>query len=222
MKRYVTGFLLILLVPLLLVPLLAGCGGRYNYAAHLSEVRSDIFRAETEEFTVTLSCISREYPYATDGVTCPISDLIELSVVPREITPETYSVYVLGEKTMGGEASFRNFAGDWFYSESVESFPTGTVSLRIEWGENVREITATSVRNEGTLTPAQALDFAVGAEKQYVDRMMRDGAFYGEFYVRLLRRDKNYYYVGIVDRSGGVRSLLLDAETGEVLAKREN
>lgn len=44
----------------------------------------------------------------------------------------------------------------------------------------------------------------------------------GEFHVRLLRRDANYYYVGIVDGKGHTISLLLDSETGETLARRES
>jgi len=40
--------------------------------------------------------------------------------------------------------------------------------------------------------------------------------------VRLLRRNTNYYYVGIVDTDGKTISLLLNSETGEVLARREN
>lgn len=218
MKRSIWGAALLLLM----MPALAACGGNYDYGKHVSEVRSDLFRAETEEFSVSLACVSREHPYATDGVACPTADLIEISLSPAHITAETYRIFVVGERTMGGEASFRNFASDFFYSESVESFPEGRVSLRVEWGDEVRELTATSVKNEDTLSPMQALDCAVEAEKKHIGAMMRDGAFAGEFYVRLLRRDRNYYYVGIVDREGSVLSLLLDGETGEVLARREN
>ncbi len=207
---------------LLLLPALAACGGGYDYTKHLSEVRSDIFRAETEEFTVTLSCVAREYPYATDGVACPLQNVAEISLRPAQYTAETFCIYVAGEKGFGGEASFRNFAGDWFLSQSVEQFPEGSVSLRVEWGENVREITATSVKNEKTLTPEAALGCAVRAEEELIGRMTQDGVFRGEFYVRLLRRDKNYYYVGVANSAGSLLSLLIDAETGEVLARREN
>ncbi len=216
---------LLFLLPLLLLPALAACGGGYDYAAHLSEVRSDIFCAETEEFSVTLNCVLREYPYAADGVASPMQRLVEISVSPAENTAEEYGVYVLGEHgeaLLGGEASFRNFAGDWYFSQSVENFPKQSVTLRVTWGENVRELVATSVKSETTLGAEEALACAVEAERELVDRLTEDGVFRGEFYVRLLRRDKNYYYVGILDRAGGVLSLLLDGETGEVLARREN
>lgn len=209
------------LATLAALPALAACGKSYDYSAHISEARSDIFRAETEEFTVTLSCITREHPYAADGVVCPKSDVAEISLTPREGLYADFSVYVLGEHPWGGEAAFRNMCGDWFLSQSVDAFPQKSVSLRVEWEDEVREITATSVKNEATLSVQDALSHAVEAEKDTVKRMFEGGVFRGEFYVRLLRREKNYYYVGIVDASGAELSLLLDAESGEVLARRK-
>ena len=218
MKKRYSAFLLLIGV----LPALAACGKAMDYSGYISEARSDIFRAETEEFTVTLSCISREYPYASDGIACPRTDVVEISLIPSAAEITDYSVYVVGETEWGGEASFRNVYGDWYYSESVTSFPTGSVSLRIEWDDNVRELVATSVKNEETLSVKEALDHAVSAEKERIDRMTADGAFHGEFYVRLVRRDTNYYYVGIVGTDGNITSLLLNGETGEVLARRES
>lgn len=217
MKKKYSAFLILLC----LLPALAACGKGYDYAKHISEARENIFRAETEEFTVTLSCVSREYPYASDGIAGPMSNVVEISLVPVSAAVTDYNVYLVEEgKTWGGEASFRNAFGDWFYSGS-HSFPEESVTLRIEWGEESRELTATSVKNEKTLSVQQALSAAVAAEKEYVDRMMQGGTFSGEFNVRLLRRDKNYYYVGIVGQDGKILSLLLDSESGEVLARRE-
>ncbi len=215
MKRHILPiFFLLLLLPL------SACGKSYDYTAHISELRSDIFRAETDEFTVTLSCVSREYPYAADGVACPRSDLVEISLVPAE-KADAYEVYFVTETgEQGGEASFRNAFGDYFFSESVTSFPEETVSMRVVWGGETREVTATSVKNDKTLSCTEALDRAIAAEKDRIDRMT-DTVFLGEFHVRLLRRDKNYYYVGIVDKDGETLSLLLDSETGEVLARRD-
>ncbi len=213
----------ILTVFSLLAPLalLAGCGkSGYDYTRHISEAREDIFRAETEEFSVTLSFGKREYPYADDGVACPLTPLAEISLVGK--TGEDYAVYVAGEKEWGGEMSYRNVRGDYYYSESVDTFPEGSVTLRVEWGEERREIVATSVKTEHTLTPQEALGYAVAAEKESLERLTEQGAFMGEFRVRLLRRDATYYYVGIVDKNGRTISLLLDSETGEVLARRES
>lgn len=218
MKKFLLSFLIVLL----LLPLATACGAGYDYTVHISEARSDVFRAETDEFTVTVSCVSREHPYGADGVACPKSDTVEISLVPAQKPAEDYSILLeSGGKSVGGEMSFRNAFGDWFFSQGVESFPEGSVSLTVRWGENARSLTATSVKTDKTLSVEDALGCAIKAEKDRIDRMTKGGAFLGEFHVRLLRRDKNYYYVGIVDTDGDVLSLLLDSETGEILARRD-
>ena len=215
MKKPISAFLLILSM----LPALTACGG-YDYSAHISEAKSDLFCAETDEFTVTVSCVSREYPYVADGITCPMNSVMEVSLVPAKSQICDYEVYLLGETTWGGETSFRTYAGDYFYSESVRKFPEGSVTVQIKWEDETRELTATSVKNEKTLSVNEILEYAIKAEKETVKQMTCDGNFLGEFYIRLLRRNINYYYVGITDLNGTTVSLLLDSETGEVLAKR--
>ncbi len=215
MKKPISAFLLILSM----LPALTACGG-YDYSAHISEAKSDLFCAETDEFTVTVSCVSREYPYVADGITCPMNSVMEVSLVPAKPQICDYEVYLLGETTWGGETSFRTYAGDYFYSESVRKFPEGSVTVQIKWEDETRELTATSVKNEKTLSVNEILEYAIKAEKETVKQMTCDGNFLGEFYIRLLRRNINYYYVGITDLNGTTVSLLLDSETGEVLAKR--
>lgn len=200
------------------VPLLSACKKSPDYFSYVSEIRSDLFTAQEEEFSLTVACISREYPYNCDGIKAPLSDLIEITL---EGNADEYSVYLMGDEHMGGEMSFRNTRGDFYYSQGVKSFPEGSVSLRVEWEDTSREIVATSVKSDRTLTCQEALAHAVDAEKSIIQSMSDKTAFRGEFYVRLLRRDKNYYYVGIVDRNGKTISLLLDGESGEVLAKHE-
>ena len=214
------AFLLTVFLPVLL--LCAACGSDYDYTRHISETRSDIFIASSEHFTVTLSCITREHPYASDGITCPLSELVEIVLKPEQPSATNFEVYVLGEEQWGGEMSFRNVEDDWFYSQSVKVFPESSVSLRVVWDSGEQEVLATSVKNDGTMSVTEALKSAISHEKTYVDMRMQNGAFTGEFRVRLLRRDVNYYYVAIVDADGHTLSLLLGAESGEVLARRES
>lgn len=210
---------LIFLLPLLLLPMFSGCG-KTDYSAYISEAKEDVFVAQTETFQITLSCVTREYPYVSDGIPSPGSRIVEISLT-SEAAPASYEVYVLGETQFGGEMTFRTYASDYFFSQSVQSFFKDSVSVRVQRGDESVEVVATSVKNENTLSVKQALGCAVKEEKDLIDAMTGTDGFQGEFYVRLLRRDANYYYVGIIDRNGGVLSLLLDGESGEVLAKRK-
>ena len=217
-KRTVSVFLF--LAALSAVFVLTACG-ETDYYSFVSDERSDLFCAQTEDFSVVVSCVDREHPFLTDGVASTRAKTIEIVLTETQPTGAEYEVYILEDVPRGGEMSFRNVSADYYYSRGVEKFPQGTVSLRIISGDKTVELAATSVKNEKTLTTRQALDYAVAAEKDAIAKMSADG-FSGEFHVRLLRRDKNYYYVGIVDTRGGTISLLLDSETGEVLARREN
>ena len=199
-----------------LAPLVSACAKKTDYFDYVSELRSDLFVASEEEFTLSVACITRESPYINDGIKATMCQVIEITL---DGDADEYSVLLDGG--VGGEMSFRNTRGDFYYSQSVTSFPKDSVNLRVEWEGNTREIVATSVKTEHTLTPQAALDSALKGEQQTLERMKTDGAFRGEFYVRLLRRDKNYYYVGIVDTKGKMISLLLDSESGQLLARHE-
>ena len=211
---------LFLLVPLLSLVLLAGCKGTY-YTKHLSDVRSDLFAAETEDFSLTISCITRETPYAADGVACNTLKLIEIAVKPSEGMDgsKSYRIALSGEPAISGELSYRTVKGDYFLSQGVSAFPEGSVTVRLSEDGKTTELTATSVRTEKTLSPEEALQFAVDAERELIGRMTAGNTFEGEFTVRLMRRSRNYYFVGITGKKENA-ALLIDAETGEVLARR--
>ncbi len=213
-------FLVVVLTCLMPLLLLTGCGG-YDYFEHVSDEKSDLFLAETDEFTLTVSCCTRENPYLLDGVVCTKSKLVDAVLAERQPTGAEYEIYFLEDVPKGGDMSFRSVTGDYSYTRSVEEFPSGSVSLRVVKNGTPLDLVATSVKTERTLSTSAALQKAIDAEKERVDALTRDGVFYGEFHVRLLRRDKNYYYVGIIDEQGGILSLLLDSETGEVLARRD-
>ncbi len=215
MKRVFLSFLLLFF----LLPLCSACG-KYDYYAHVSDEKSDIFLAETEEFTVAVSCAVREHPFLCDGVAAGKNALLEAVLTEKSPSGAEYEIYFLFDTPCGGDMSFRSVTGDYYYSRSCETFPEGSVSLRVVKDGAAVDLLSTSVKTERTLSPREALGYAVEAEKETIEEMTRGREFFGEFHVRLLRRDKNYYYVGIISQQGDILALLLDGETGEVLARR--
>lgn len=170
---------------------------------------------------MTVTCMEREYPFASDGYVGTLSKTVEVTLVETENSDAIYEVYFLEDVPRGGEMSFRSVTGDRYYSRGVETFPEGVLSLRIVRDGKSEDIALTSVKNQKTLSPASALESALLSEKETVKKLSSGGDFSGELHVRLLRRDKNYYYVGIVDRNKKTVCMLLDAESGKVLARRE-
>lgn len=204
---------------LLLSPVLAGCG-KYDYTAHISDERCDLFLAETENYTVTVSCRIRENPYALDGVAGERVRMVEIVLAERAPSGAEYEAYFIEDVPRGGDMSFRNVSGDYAYSRTVTDFPSGSLSLRIVKDGAAEDLLLTSVKTERTLSTEEILSRAIEAERPLIESLTVGKQFCGEFHVRLLRRDKTYYYVGIVDRNGKTVALLLDSETGETLARR--
>ncbi len=216
MKKCFLAFLSLFL----LLPALSACG-KYDYSAHISDERSDLFLAETEDYTLTVACVSREHPFLLDGIAAPRTDLLEAVLTEKTPSGAEFELYFLEDVPRGGDMSFRSTTGDWFYSRTAERFPEGSVSVKVVKDGVAEELLATGVKTEHTLSSREALARAVEAEREKIGGMTVGGKFCGEFHVRLLRRDKNYWYVGIVDGGGGILALLLDSETGEVLARRQ-
>lgn len=200
-----------------LLPVLAACK-QENYTEHLSEVRQDIFCAQTDDFVLLLNCTSREYPYADDGIACTMTQIIEVTLTPTVSPSGDVTIYA-DDGSWGGDASFSSVHGDYRFSQGVDTFPEGSVDLRVTWGERTYQIAATSVRTDATIPPESALSVLTESEKETLARMKKEGIFCGEFRVRLLRREQNYYYVAVTDGSEQI-ALLIDAETGEILARR--
>lgn len=220
MKRRTLLLLLSLSLSFFSLLFISGCQ-KEDYFAYLSDLRSDLFAAETENYTLSISCNERERPYALDGIPSPRLKTIEIVLTEKEPSNEEgYEVYLLEDVPKGGEMSFRSVSGDWFYSRGVEEFPSGSVSVRVVFQNKSEDLTATSVKNEKTISPQDALKAAVSSEGEFIEQLKAEGRFCGEFHVRLLKRDKTYYYVAIVGKEKSV-CLLLNSETGEVLARRE-
>ena len=204
-----------------LLPALAACAP-YDYSDRVSQVRSDLFLAQTEAFSLTLACLEQEYPYADDGIPCPMTRSVQIVLEPIEAPKGGVEIYVgEGEAQWGGEASYSTTFGHYTLSAGVEEFPAESVALTVVYGDTTHTLAATSVRTDETLSPAEALARGVEAERETLESMQREDAFCGELCVRLIHRDKNYYYFAVTDGTRRV-ALLLDAETGEVLARRED
>lgn len=211
-RRFCTIFIVVILFPLL-----AACK-QESYAQYVSEIKSDVFCAQTEQFSLTISCSSREYPYADDGVPCPMSNVIEATLTPVNRVSGDVAVYA-ADQSWGGEASFSSVHGDYRFSQGVTSFPAQTIDVTVTWGNETYTIAATSVRTKDTLSPDDALDVLVKNEHETLSRMYKEGVFCAEIRIRLMRRDKNYYYTCVTNQETQI-SLLIDAQTGEILARR--
>ncbi len=216
--------LLFLPIFLLLLPLLllGACKEKVNYFDYVSELRSNIFLAETEDFSLRIYAVEKETPYVMDGI-------------PQEVSPrfEAYLVAPSGDQTvnlrfekdgenMGGEMSYDNVKCEYFYSCTLDVSALKEIPCTVTYGDKEVALTAISVLTDTTLAPKTVLGKIVEENAELFSSLTDDFGFAGEIYLRLIHEDSAYYYIGVISREGKVNAFLMNAETGKILAKREN
>lgn len=202
---------------------LIGCSKSTDLNKYVSERLTEIFFCEQDGFTLTASYSQKEYPYCNDGIVGELSDLFEIKLQAPDNSAEYNIKFTVAGKEYGGEMSFESVRQIYTFSQSIrcagETQLTFTVTS--ETGENT--LVANSVKNENTLSTKEILQYIQKAEPERISALMQNGIFAAEIYIRLVYKDGEcFYYASITDRSGNTYSMLIDSESGKILATREN
>ncbi len=201
---------------------LSACKKERSYFDYVSELRSNLFLARNEDFSLRVYSVTKETPYAADGVPQETSPRVEAYLLAPSGEKTVHFTFILDKKTYGGEMSYDNVTGEYYYSCTMDLEELSELPCRIRYGDNEVELTATSVRTEATLSPKAALDILVAENAELFSSLTDEYGFAGEIYLRLIYEDFPYYYAGIIDRTGKIYAFLMNAETGKILAKRES
>ncbi len=206
---------------LLGVFLFVGCKKQnIRYDQYVSELRSNIFLAETETLSVRIYSVTKETPYVADGVPQESSPRTEVYLVAPEGDEVCALTFTVGGKEYGGEMSFDNVRAEYYFYCTLDTSALREIVCKINYGGTECELTATSVRTESTLSPSAILNGLLVAEQPLFAGLTDKYGFSGEIYVRLIFEEKPYYYVGVIDRNGNITAFLINGETGKILAKR--
>ncbi len=210
-----------LLLVILSVCSFFSCRRTLNYFDYVSELRNNIFLAETEEFSLHIYSVVKENPYATDGIAQETSPRFEAYLLAPEGTQTTNLTFQIEERTFGGEMSYDNVKGEYTYFCTLNVSKLSVINCLIKYGEKEFSLSAKSVLTETTLPPNAILQKLIVENSNLFEKMTDKYGFAGEIYLRLIYEDSPYYYIGIIDREGNSHAFLMNAETGKILARRE-
>lgn len=201
---------------------LSACSKKVDYFAYVSELRDNIFLAEADGFSLRIFSLTKETPYATDGVPHETTTRTEVYLVAPEGSERCELTFTVGGKQYGGEMSFDNVKAEYYFSCTLNVSAESEITCIIKHGERELTFQARSVRSAQTLSPREILKALESKEQEIFKAMTDKYGFAGEIYLRLIYEDAPYYYVGIIDRDGNVTAFLINAETGKILAKRQS
>ena len=201
--------------------LFSACSEKVDYFSYVSELRDNIFLANTQELSLRAYSLSKESPYVADGIVREVSKRTEIYLTAPSGDKEYELFFTVNGKRHGGDMSFDNVKGEYYYFCTLDVSALTQIEFELVCGEETTLLCANSIVGERTISPKQALQTVVEHEGELFQSLTDKYGFAGEIYMRLLYEDAPYYYVGIVDRNGNTTALLLNGETGKILAKRQ-
>ncbi len=164
--------------------------------------------------------VVKESPYRADGVAQPTAPRFEAYLVAPSGDRTTTLSFRANDKEYGGEMSYDNVKGEYFYACALDVSTLSAVECKFLYGEDEIVLTAQSVLTESTLSPQSVLKKLQAESPQTFSALTDEYGFAGEIYLRLIYEDTPFYYVGIIDREGNIQAFLLNAQTGKILARR--
>lgn len=199
----------------------SSCKQSINYEDYVSELRSNIFLAQSESFSLRIYAVRKEHPYAADGIPRESSHRTEVYFVAPEGNKTCNLSFSVNEKEYGGEMSYDNVRAEYYFSCSLDISGYTRIDCNVVYGEKTLTMSALSVRDGETIPPKNILSMLVQEENELFKSMTDKYGFTGEIHLRLIYEEAPFYYVGVIDRSGKINAYLINAQTGKILAKRK-
>lgn len=196
---------------------LTGCSTEVDLSKYISEKRSEIYLYSDDDLEIKLYCVSREQPYAADGICGNICDLIEIFISFGK-TPDKVEVIVNG---LHSEMNYEAVQNRFTLTYSASPLNADGVDISLVCDGEQRDYRALSVKDKGILSCEQAVKCAYEYDKEMFRSLESRHDFNGEIYVRLLYEDGCYYYVGVCDRNKNITAYLLDGGTGKIIATKK-
>lgn len=226
LKKMLTIFLF---VPL---ALLFGCHSNIKTAVQekLSEVRFNLFEASNEEVNVRFTSGFREDPYVLNGKSENKKEFGIITVkflknLPNKNTSPNF-VITISDMDFDGEFELNPF--DQTYVQDIETFvlDTSTVSIKIMFGEFVFESALKNISKDFSINHKDALQIFTKEFQKNIHNLLKNGQDF-EVYVKIindpnLEINKNYFYVSLISTQGESFSLIIDPNSGTILAKNES
>ena len=201
--------LLFVMLSLCLCFSVCACRGD-GYESRITDLRTDVYLAEGETFTLTAYTGRREIPFSADGAVGNVQNVILIKLQTSDNSARQVILDLDGKEYV---ADFTTHPTSHHLS-AVISFPktqAETLNAKVVFGENAVDVTLSKKTPKDAISYQKALSIAV---KSFSDVES------GEFHVRLLCENQNFYWFCAVAREGGSEAVLLSATDGTMIAKK--
>lgn len=225
-KKFCLLALLLCIVPL------TACGktSNINLADRVIEKRENLFVANDDLYSVTFSTGTREQDYNLDGI---VTDPVPFGIITltrtdlHPLANDTYSYIVtINDQNYSGFLSKSNT--DNSYSADIEANTLGDekVNVKISFTGYTFNQDLVNISKDFQVDSATALKVAEKELKSDIGNTLSNKNVNIEVVMKVLKDHsdndlKNYYwYIGVVATTGETFGILIDANSGNIIAKK--
>ena len=214
-----------------LLPLTA-CGKKtnLNFADRVIEKRENLFLACDDLYLASLSTGTREENYNLDGVVTapvPFGILTLTRLDNRPLSNDTYSYIVtINGENHSGFLSKSNTDNSYSADLEVNTVGNEEVSVKISFTGYTFDQNLTNISKDFQVDSASALKVAENELGADVSNVLKDKNVSIEVVMKVLKDHSNadlknyYWYVGVVASTGETFGILIDANSGNIIAKK--
>ena len=200
---------------------LCGCKETDLYVKKVSQLRLDVLEYACEEFSLTAHVEAVESPIANDGIVGKSENVILFklkSLKPNTNLEDSLVTFSIGENTYTKPFEFKQITSLLTCSFTVDTLPSTDLLVKLTVNGKEEEITLSSLKNKSTKDWTKAIDKLL-CEEENLNLINSENV---ELRIRFIDNDGyDYWYVGIIFKDK-IYSFLLDGETLEIIAKKED
>jgi len=193
--------------------------------SRVSDIRSNYFQGQTDEWYVSFSSGLRESPYVLDGVCENTVEFGVVTIMPKTSKNETSLTYTVSINDLEYSGEFEASPFDDSYAGDIctKVNDTDVIFITISDGGSSEIANMTCASCDFTITAEQALELAVDEVETDLKDMCGSEGF--EVYVKIVAditqaiSDK-YWFVMFLCESGDTISVLINPATGECEIKK--
>ena len=208
-----------------LVLTFSGCKKQENTLdKYVSELRSEIFYGESENYTLKASYGFKEIPYGHDGKINHRAYVLVFKLLGRETDQATFNAsFTFKDKEYKTTFKLSPVSHSLTAPIEIDGFNLKEFTVQISTGGESESVQLKSTLPKNTISYSSALKYLQKNQSELLKNYRNEnGDFNGEICARVVVKDqKPYWYVGLTDKNGNLKALLIDGFNGEVLAVRE-
>ncbi len=215
----------------LMILTLTACGksDKINLSDYVIEKRENLYTACDDLYCVSFSTGMREKDYNFDGIKNEMVPFGVLTLTRCENMPlanDTYSYIVtINEQTYSG---FLEKGNDNSYSADLEVNTNGdeTINVQISFTGYTFNQNFENTSSNFQVDSASALKVAQKELKEDIKNLLSDKNVKIEVVMKIMKDHSNeelknyYWYVGIISTNGDTMGILIDANNGDIIAKK--